>query len=117
MTYLDGNGAANTLGTANRPELLEGGSTVNGWLVVTGRLENVVCAAVRVDGTLLLSSRRGVVGAVSLDNVVLDERVAGPAIQRNVRVNVLRIPGTAVCHGLGSAGVSAAMLASRSISR
>lgn len=114
MTYLDGNGATDTLGTADGPELLKGSSTVDGWLVVTGSLENVVCAAVRVDGALLLSSRRGVVGAVGLDNVVLDERVAGPAIQRNVRVYVLRVPGTAVGHGLGSTGVSAAMSTARS---
>ena len=78
---LDSNSTANTLASPDRPELLEGSSTIDGGLVGASSLENVVCAAVRSDGTLLLSSRRGVVGAVGLDDVVLNQRVARPSVQ------------------------------------
>jgi cytoskeletal protein CcmA (bactofilin family) len=105
MTYLDSDSTTNTLVAANRPELLKGSSSVNGRLVVAGSLENVVCAAVRVDGTLDLSSRRRVVGSVGLNNVVFDERVAGPSVQGDVRIDVLCVPGTAVSERLGGTRV------------
>ena len=108
--YLDSDGAANSLAGADGPELLEGLGTVDGRLVVAGSLEDVVGAAVRLDLTLLLSSRSRVVGAVSLNNVVLDKGVAGPSVERDVRVDILGVPGTAVGDYTGGSRVPEAML-------
>lgn len=58
---LDSDSTTDTLASPNRPELLEGSSAVDRRLVGAGSLEDVVCTAVRGDGALLLSSRRGVV--------------------------------------------------------
>lgn len=88
----DINGSTDTLLLPNRPELLEGRCSVNTGLVGAGGLEDIVGAAVDGDGTLLLSSRGGVVGAVGLDDVVLDQGVAGPAVQGDVRVDILGVP-------------------------
>ena len=88
FTYLDSNATTNALIPPHTPKLLESSRAIDGRLVGTRSLQDVVCAAVRLDGTLLLSSRRGVVGAIGLNDVVLDERVAGPAVERNVRVYV-----------------------------
>lgn len=93
---LDSDGTTNALASPNRPVLLEGSSAVNGRLVGAGGLEDVVCATVRGDGTLLLSSRRGVVRAVGLDDVVLDERVASPSVKRDVGVYIGGVPGARV---------------------
>ena len=59
---------------------------------------------------LLLSSRSGVVGAVSLDDVVLNKRVAGPSVERDVGVDVLGVPSAAVGDYAGGSGVPAAAL-------
>lgn len=80
--------SAGSLLLANGPELLEGLSTVDGRLVDTGALEDVVVAAVDVDGALAGGAGRGVVGTEVLDDVVFDERVAGPSVDREVRVAV-----------------------------
>lgn len=104
-TYLDSNATTNALITAHTPKLLERSRAINRRLVRASSLKDVVCAAVGLDGTLLLSSRRGVVGSVGFDNVVLDERVAGPAVERNVRVYVLGVPGAAVLYDALGAGV------------
>lgn len=76
------------LGGADRPELLEGLGAVDGGLVVTGGLEDVVRRAVAIHRSSLLGSRRGVVSAVRLDDVVLDEWVAGPAVYGEVAVAI-----------------------------
>lgn len=80
--------ATDTLLSADRPVLVEGPGTVNGGLVVTGGLVEVVSATVGVDSALVGGSAAGVVGAVGLDNVVLDERVAGPAVDGEVTVTL-----------------------------
>jgi hypothetical protein len=97
----------NTLLLPDRPELLEGRGTIDRRLVGTGGLENVVSATVSGNGTLLLSSRTGVVRAVSLDNVVLDQRITSPAVERDVRVDIAGIPGTRVGDVADTAGVPA----------
>jgi hypothetical protein len=104
---LDVDRATNTLLLPDGPELLEGRGAVDRRLVDTGGLEDVVGAAVGGDGSLLLSSRTRVVRAICLDNVVLDQRVAGPAVQRDVRVNVARVPGSGVGDVADTAGVPA----------
>ena len=86
-------GAANVasgilLGVADGPELLEGLSTVDRGLVVASGLEDIVVGSIAVDGTLPLGSGRGVVGAVGLDDVVLDQGVASPAVHSEVAVSV-----------------------------
>lgn len=57
-----------------RPELLEGGRTLDRRLVVPGRLQDPVGAAVDIDGANILGGAAGIVGAEGFDNVVLDLR-------------------------------------------
>jgi hypothetical protein len=73
---------------ADGPVLLEGLSTVDGGGVGTGLGEDVVGAAVNLDGALLLSTGGGVVVTELLDDVVLDQRVAGPSVDGEVAVAV-----------------------------
>lgn len=84
--HVDGAGRALVL--TNRPVLLKGPGAVDGRLVGAGGLGNLVRGAVRGDGALVLRLRRRVVRAKVLDDVVLDERVAGPAVDGEVRVAV-----------------------------
>ena len=89
------------LGVANGPELLEGLGAVDRGLVVASGLEDVVVGSVAVDGTLPLSSGGGVVGAVRLDDVVLDERVASPAVDSEVAVAVGLVCTRVLDHTVG----------------
>jgi len=102
-----GNRAANTLHLSDTPELLERLRAVDGRLVDPRCLVDVVCAAVRRDGTFLRGSRGWVVGAVGFDDVVLDERIACPAVERDVGVYVRGVPGTGVGYCATRAGVPA----------
>ena len=77
-------GAADTLDPADRPVLVKGRSALDGRLVDALGLVDVIGAAIVLDGAELLRSRRGIVRAVRLDDVVLDQRVLGPAIQSEV---------------------------------
>ena len=104
---LDRNRTTNALALSHRPELLECSSSIDRRLVGSGSLQNVVCASVRGDGALLLSSRSGVVAAVGLDDVVLDQRVACPAVERDVGVDACSVPGTGVGDDALTAGVPA----------
>lgn len=97
----------NPLLLPDTPELGERAGTLDGRLVVSGRLENVVGAAIGRDGTLLLCCRRGVVAAVRLDDVVLDEGVPGPTVQRDVAVDGSSIPGAGVGDGAACSGIPA----------
>jgi hypothetical protein len=99
--------ATHTLLLPDAPELRERAGALNGWLVGSLSLKNIVSATINGDGALLLCCRGGVVAAVRLDDVVLDERVPGPAVKRNVAVDVCAIPGTGVGDGAGGSGVPA----------
>ena len=77
-------GAADTLDPADRPVLVKGRSALDGRLVDALGLVDVIGAAIVLDGAELLRSRRGIVRAVRLDDVVLDQRVLGPAVQGEV---------------------------------
>ena len=77
-------GATDALGAADGPVLIEGRGAENRGLVDAAGLVDVVGAAVVVDGAEALRARRGVEGAVGLDDVVLDERVGGPAVEGEV---------------------------------
>jgi len=93
-------GSAGSLVATDGPVLLEGlAVTLDGRSTVASADSNVVDGSVDVDLTLLLSTRRGVVGAEVLDDVVLDERVAGPAVDGEVAVTV----GTVVTRVLDGA--------------
>src|SRR5690606_9130941 len=83
---------------------LEGPGALDGGGVVAGRLVDVVGAAVAGDRALVGAG--GPVGAPVVDDVVLDERVPGPAVQRQVRV-AGRVEAARVRHGPASAGVPA----------
>jgi hypothetical protein len=82
------------------PELLERLRSLDRWLVRPRRLEDVVVAAVRVHRADLLRTRGRVVSPVRLDDVVLDQRVLGPAVDRQVAVAVRLVVGVVVdCAG------------------
>jgi hypothetical protein len=104
---LDINRAAHTLLLPNAPELLESRRAINTRLVGARGLKDIVGAAVGGDGALFLSSRSRVVGAVGLDNVVLDQGVARPAVERDVAVDGPGVPSAAVGDVADAAGVPA----------
>jgi hypothetical protein len=104
---LDINCAAHTLLLPNAPKLLESRRAINARLVGARGLQDIVGAAVGGDGTLFLSSRSGVVGTVGLDNVVLDQGVARPAVERDVAVDGSGVPGARVGDVADAAGVPA----------
>jgi hypothetical protein len=94
------NRAADTLGLANGPVLLESPGTIDGGLIGAGRDVDVVVATVGSDAALVRCARAGVVGPVAFDHVVFDERVAGPAVDGEVAVAGGR-EGAAVVDGAG----------------
>jgi hypothetical protein len=104
---LDIDSSAHTLLLPNGPELLEGRRAVDAGLVGTGRLQDVVCAAVGGDGALFLRSRARVVRAIGFDDVVLNQRVACPAVERDIAVDVGGVPGARVGDIADTAGVPA----------
>lgn len=76
----DINGAARAVTGTNGPVLLEGRRSQDRRLVGAGRLKDLVGAAVHSDGTLCACGRRGIVVTEVFDDVVLNQRVRGPAI-------------------------------------
>lgn len=80
---------------ADRPVLLEGLGAVDGGLVGALGLRDLVRGAVSGQGALYGRLGRGVVGAEVLDDVVLDQRVAGPAVDGEVGV-AIGLVGTGV---------------------
>jgi hypothetical protein len=96
-----GDVAADSFHGADGPELVEGGSALDGRLVHAAVLVDIVGAPVACYGSLVRAALRRVVVAVALDNVVLDEGAGRPAIDREVRV-ACRGPGAVVddrpCH-------------------
>lgn len=91
-------GSANTMVGADGPELVEGSGSLDGWLLDTGGLVDVVGAAVGLDGAELVSAGGWVVGAEAVDDVVFDQGVLGPAVDGEVAVP-LGLPGAAVGNG------------------
>lgn len=90
--------AADALLVADGPVLLEGGRAVDRGLVRARALVQRVAAVWGVDVAPVLARAAGVVLAVVLDDVVLDQRVAGPAVDGEV------LP--AACQSLLSASLS-----------
>ena len=84
-------GTADTLLAADGPVLVKGRRALDGRLVDAAGLVDVVGTAVVVDCAEPGGAGRGVVGAVRLDDVVLDEGVGGPAVERQVCANILAL--------------------------
>lgn len=82
------NRPAHALSLAYRPVLLEGLGTVNRRCIGARADIDVVGATIGRDGALQRAARAGIVGAVRLDDIVLDERVARPAVDSEVAVAV-----------------------------
>lgn len=101
------NRPANPLTLPHAPKLLKRRRPIDTRLVRAGRLIDIVRPAVRRHGALFRGPAAGVVGPVGLDNVVLDQRVARPAVQRDVGVYVGRVPGARVGYRAARAGVPA----------
>lgn len=76
--------AADALLATDGPVLVEGSGADDGRLVDTPGAVDVVHAAIVLDGAEARRAGRRVVRAVGLDNVVLDERVGGPAVEREI---------------------------------
>ncbi|KAF3165224.1 hypothetical protein TWF225_003570 [Orbilia oligospora] len=79
--------ATDSLASPDRPILLKGLGSVDGGLVVTGGLVEVVSTAVGVNGSLVGTTAAGVVSTVGFHDVVFYERVTGPAIDGQVAVS------------------------------
>ena len=79
-------GAAGAVLLADGPVLLEGGGTLDGRLVGAGGLEEGVGAAVDLGRAHGGGGGGGIVGAEGLDDVELDKRALGPAVEGEVPV-------------------------------
>ena len=88
-----GDCAARALGLADGPVLVERSCAVDRRLVGTDIQVDVVSATIRGDSTLVSSTSGGVVVTERLGNVVLDEWVRGPAVDRQVTVAVGLVVG------------------------
>lgn len=80
--------ARRTVISTNGPVLVKGGGSDDGWLVDSLRAVNVVDAAVRGHLAQLGGAGGWVVGSKVLNDVVLDERIFGPAVDGEVAVAV-----------------------------
>lgn len=85
---------------ANRPKLRKGLGAVDGGLVVAGGIEDVVVGAItEKNPSLLLGGRRGVVRAVGIDDVVLDQWVSSSAPDGKSAVAIIRVVISTVVDG------------------
>lgn len=80
--------AAGAVSAADRPVLVKGGGSDDGRLVDTLGSVDVIDTAVRCNLTQLGGTGGWVVGSKVLNDVVLDERVARPAVDGEVAVSV-----------------------------
>lgn len=97
--------AANPLLRAHRPKLIEGRATHNRRLVNPLRLIDIISSAITLDSSALLGPAAGVIRPIALNDIVLDQRILGPPIERQIRVLVDAAPGAVVGDGLRTAGV------------
>lgn len=99
-----GNGAASALALAHADVLVERRRALDARGVGAGRLVDVIGTAIAGHCAQLLAGRARVVRAVRLDDVVLDQRGGGPAVQRDERVaggvDASAVVDGAVCGGL-----------------
>lgn len=81
-----GNSSSDSLVLANGPVLGEGSGSLDGSGVGAGSCVDIVDGSIGGDGALVRASTAGVVVAVGLDDVVLDQGVSGPAIDGEIAV-------------------------------
>jgi hypothetical protein len=77
---LNSNGTARSRRISYRDVLVEGGCTLDGWLIDTLVLPDGVARSIARDSTFLGTKARS--GAAVLDDVVLDQWVGSPSIDR-----------------------------------
>jgi hypothetical protein len=104
--------SAGALVLADGPVLLEGLGTIDARRICASCGCDLVAGTVGGDGSLDLGLGGGVIAAEVLNDVVLDERVAGPAVDGKVGVAVVLV-GSRV--GDGARGTSLPALATNSV--
>lgn len=77
-----GDSASDTLRVAHRPVLGESLGAFNGGGVVANGSVDIVSGTVAGDCALEGTTAAGIVRAVRLDNIILNQRVGGPAVDR-----------------------------------
>ena len=82
-----GDCSAGTLGAADGPVLVEGGSSRDGRLVHLLVSVDIVDGSIAGHGSLEGHAAAGVVFAVAFHDVVLDERASGPAVDSEVSIS------------------------------
>ena len=92
----DGNGATRAMGLTDRPELGEGGGTLDGGLVDTLGLVDAVCSPITLKRALQRSASRRIICSEGLNDVVLDERVGGPSVYRQESIAAKRTLTSAI---------------------
>lgn len=97
--------AANPPLCANRPKLIEGRATHNRWLIDPLSLIDIISSAVTLDSSTPLGPAAGVIRPIGLNDIVLDQRVLSPPIERQIRVLVGGVPGSVVGDGLRASRV------------
>lgn len=78
------NSAAGALLGSDGPVLIECGGSLDGRLLYTRALEEIIRAFRRLDGALGRGGASGVVLAEVFDDVVLDQGITGPAVDSEV---------------------------------
>lgn len=94
----EGDGAASPLALADAEVLVEGLSALDARGVGADDLVDVVSTTVASHGAQLRAGRTGVVGAVGLDDIVLNEGARGPAVESEQRV-ATSVEAASVCNG------------------
>jgi len=74
-----------SLGGTNAPILREGLRTVNGRSIVAHRLIDIIGAPITAYGSLRGCSRR-TPGSPAVNDIVLDERISRPSIERQISI-------------------------------
>jgi hypothetical protein len=98
------NGTRRTLVLTDAPVLVEGSGTRDRGLVGADTLVDIVDGAISGDSTHVLEPAAGIVGAVGLEDVVLDEGVLAPAVDGEVRVTLGRVGALEVNFAGGTLG-------------
>jgi len=101
-----GDTTARALDLADGPELVEGRGALDGGLVYTDGVVNVIGTAIGGNGAKARGPTARVIGSEVLDDVVLDERARGPAVNGEVPI-AGGVEGPAVVYHLGASGVPA----------
>lgn len=82
-----------SVGGTNRPVLLKGRCALNGRCIGTSRLVDLVGTPITGDGAFVCKAGARVVCAEVLGDIVLNQRVGGPTVDREVTVTAWLIVG------------------------